>query len=140
MDERVVVCYGDGWKIVKKGKKTESKMPSTLDGTPVFDTVEVMPEFPGGMQALMKYLAMNIKYPVKAQEAGTQGRVIVQFIVNKEGAVTDPTVARSVESSLDQEAIRIVKAMPAWTPGLQKGEPVNVKFTLPVMFKLTDND
>ncbi len=140
MDELVVVGYGDGWKIVKEGEKTEAKMPSTLDGTPVFDTVEVMPEFPGGMQALMKYLAMNIKYPVKAQEAGTQGRVIVQFIVNKEGAVTDPTVARSVESSLDQEAIRIVKAMPAWTPGLQKGEPVNVKFTLPVMFKLTDND
>ncbi len=140
MDELVVVGYGNGWKIVKEGEKTEAKMPTTLDGIPVFDTVEIMPEFPGGMQALMQYLAKSIKYPVQAQEAGTQGRVIVQFIVNKDGGVTDVAVARSVDASLDDEAIRIVKAMPTWTPGLQKGEPVNVKFTLPVMFKLTDNN
>ena len=141
VDEIVVVGYGnDNVQPVVEGEKTNAGTPSTLNGVPVYDTVEVMPEFPGGMQALMQYLAKSIKYPVQAQEAGTQGRVIVQFIVNKDGGVTDVAVARSVDASLDDEAIRIVKAMPTWTPGLQKGEPVNVKFTLPVMFKLTDNN
>ena len=135
VDERVV-AYGNGWKIVKEDEKTNVEMPKSIDGTPTFDIVEQMPEFPGGMQALMKYLAQSIKYPTQAQEAGIQGRVIVQFIVNKDGTISDATLARGVEPSLDDEAIRIVKAMPSWTPGLQKGQPVNVRFTLPVAFRL----
>ncbi len=107
--------------------------------TPVFEVVEQMPEYSGGgMGELMKYLAMNVRYPKAAQEAGVQGRVMVQFIVDKEGNITHPNVIRPVNRELDAEAIRVVKAMPRWKPGKQKGEAVAVKFTIPVMFLLQD--
>ncbi|MBQ7192681.1 MAG: TonB family protein [Paludibacteraceae bacterium] len=102
----------------------------------VFVVVEDMPEFPGGPQALMKYLGESIKYPLIAQENGIQGRVICQFVVNKDGSIVDVEVVRSVDPSLDKEAIRVVKAMPKWKPGQQRGKAVRVKYTLPVSFRL----
>jgi len=102
----------------------------------VFVIVEDKPQFPGGDQAMMKWLAENIKYPVIAQENGMQGRVICQFVVNKDGSIVDIDVVRSVDPSLDKEAIRVIKSMPKWKPGKQRGKPVRVKFTLPVVFRL----
>jgi protein TonB len=103
----------------------------------VFVVVENMPEFPGGQQALFKYLSENVKYPVIAQENGIQGRVICQFVVNKDGAIVDIEVVRSSgDASLDKEAVRVIKSMPKWKAGKQRGKPVRVKYTLPVNFKL----
>ena len=102
----------------------------------IFQVVENMPEFPGGTAALMAYLRKNIKYPTICQEQGIQGRVIVQFVVNKDGSIVDPVVARSVDPYLDKEAIRVVSSMPKWKPGKQRGKPVRVRYTLPVAFKL----
>ena len=103
----------------------------------VFVVVESMPEFPGGQQALFKYLSENVKYPVIAQENGIQGRVICQFVVNKDGSIVDVEVVRSGgDASLDKEAIRVIKSMPKWKPGKQRGKPVRVKYTVPVNFKL----
>ena len=102
----------------------------------IFEVVENMPEFQGGQAALMAYLAKNIKYPTIAQENGTQGRVIVQFVVNKDGSIVDAKVVRSVDPYLDKEALRVINTMPKWKPGMQRGKPVRVKFTVPVMFRL----
>ena len=103
----------------------------------VFVIVESMPEFPGGQQALFKYLSENVKYPVIAQENGIQGRVICQFVVNKDGSIVDVEVVRSGgDPSLDKEAVRVIKSMPKWKPGKQRGKPVRVKYTVPVNFKL----
>ena len=103
----------------------------------VFVVVESMPEFPGGAQAMMKYIAENIKYPVIAQENGIQGRVICQFVVNKDGSIVDVEVVRSGgDPSLDKEAVRVIKSMPKWKPGKQRGKAVRVKYTVPVNFKL----
>ena len=103
----------------------------------VFDVVEQMPSFPGGNAALMNYLSSNIKYPVIAEENGIQGRVIVQFVVGKDGGISNVHVAKSVDPSLDKEAVRVVKSMPKWIPGKQNGQAVNVKYTLPVTFRLS---
>ena len=103
----------------------------------VFVVVEKMPEFPGGQQALFKYLSENVKYPVIAQENGIQGRVICQFVVNKDGKIVDVEVVRSGgDPSLDKEAVRVIKSMPKWKPGKQRGKAVRVKYTVPVNFKL----
>ena len=102
----------------------------------VFDGVEEMPSFPGGQAALMSFLSSNIKYPVVAQENGVQGRVIVGFVVERDGSITDVKVMRSVDPSLDREAQRVVKAMPRWKPGKQNGSAVRVKYTVPVVFRL----
>ena len=102
----------------------------------VFQVVEKMPSFPGGDAALFKYLSDNVKYPVIAQENGVQGRVICQFVVNRDGSIVDVEVVRSVDPSLDKEAIRVIKSMPKWSPGQQRGKPVRVKYTLPVNFRL----
>ena len=102
----------------------------------VFDMVEQMPTFPGGQQELMAYLGKNIKYPTIAQENGTQGRVIIQFVVERDGTITDVHVARGVDPYLDKEAVRVVQSMPKWIPGKQNGKAVRVKFTVPVMFRL----
>ena len=103
----------------------------------VFVVVETMPEFPGGTQALFKYLSENVKYPVIAQENGIQGRVICQFTVNKDGSIVDVEVVRSGgDASLDKEAVRVIKSMPKWSPGKQRGKAVRVKYTVPVNFKL----
>ena len=103
----------------------------------VFVVVEKMPEFPGGQQALFKYLSENVKYPVIAQENGIQGRVICQFVVNRDGSIVDVEVVRSGgDPSLDKEAVRVIKSMPKWKPGKQRGKAVRVKYTVPVNFKL----
>ena len=104
----------------------------------VYEVVENMPEFPDrGMSGLMKYLSANIRYPEAAHKAGTQGRVTVQFVVSKDGSIGDVKVIRGVDPTLDAEAIRVISGMPKWKPGTQKGEPVNVRYTVPVMFRLT---
>ena len=103
----------------------------------VFVKVEKDPEFPGGVQALFKYLSENIKYPVIAQENGIQGQVVCQFTVNKDGSIVDINVVRSSgEPSLDKEAVRVIQSMPKWKPGQQGGKAVRVKYTLPVRFRL----
>ncbi len=102
----------------------------------VFDVVEQMPSFPGGNAALMAYLSNNVKYPVVAQENGVQGRVIVSFVVERDGSITDVTVVRSVDPSLDREAQRVVRSMPHWNPGKQNGSAVRVKYNVPVSFRL----
>ena len=107
-----------------------------LQGTAVFEVVEEMPEFPGGVDAMMEYLQKELRYPESAKEKGIQGRVTVQFIIDKEGNVTNSKVTRSVDKDMDAEAIRLVKAMPKWKPGMQKGKAVAVKYTVPVVFRL----
>ena len=108
-----------------------------LKGTPLYEVVEQMPEFPGGgMAAALEYIQKNMQYPESAKKNGTQGRVMVQFVIDKEGNVTEPKVIRSVDKELDAEAIRLLKSMPKWKPGMQKGEVVAVKYTMPVLFKL----
>lgn len=103
----------------------------------IFVVVETMPEFPGGQQQLFKFLSENVKYPVIAQENGIQGRVICQFVVNKDGSIVDVEVVRSGgDASLDKEAVRVIKSMPKWNPGKQRGKAVRVKYTVPVNFKL----
>lgn len=101
-----------------------------------FDIVEQMPTFPGGDGKLMEWLSKNIKYPAVAEENGVQGRVIVRFVVGKDGSISNASVVRSVDPSLDKEALRVVKAMPRWIPGKQNGSAVPVWFTLPVTFQL----
>lgn len=111
--------------------------PDTVDiANAVFDMVEEMPEFKGGNKALMDYLAANLQYPKGAETKGTQGRVIVQFIVNTDGSIDNAKVLRSVDPELDAEALRVINGMPKWKPGTQKGEPVRVKYTVPVVFRL----
>lgn len=103
----------------------------------IFEVVEQMPEFPnGGMAGLMQFLSKNIKYPTIAQENGTQGRVTVQFVVNRDGSIVDAKVLRGVDPYLDKEALRVIGTMPKWKPGMQRGKPVRVKYTVPVMFRL----
>ena len=102
----------------------------------VFDMVEQMPTFPGGQQELMSYLGKNIKYPTISQEMGSAGRVIVQFVVDKDGSISNPEVVRGVDAYLDKEAIRVISSMPKWRPGVQNGKKVRVKFTVPVSFRL----
>ena len=122
---------------VLKGKEVIAQAePPKEEETKVFDVVEVMPSFPGGQAALFEWLSKNIKYPVVAEENGVQGRVIVTFVVERNGSITDVQVVKSVDPSLDKEAVRVVKAMPHWIPGKQNGSAVRVKFTVPVTFRL----
>jgi TonB family protein len=115
---------------------TYAPQPKEVEQGEVFQVVEEQPMFPGGMEEMMKFLQQNVKYPKEAQEQGKQGRVIVQFVVNKDGSISNDTIVRSVDPLLDAEALRVVRSMPNWTPGKQKGEPVRVRFTLPVTFRL----
>lgn len=102
----------------------------------IFVVVEDQPLFPGGNAAMMKFLSDNIKYPVIAQENNIQGRVICNFVVEKDGSITDVQVVRGVDPSLDREAVRVIQQMPRWSPGKQRGQAVRVRFTLPVVFRL----
>lgn len=108
----------------------------TRDEGEVFMIVEEMPEFPGGTEALQKYLAQSVRYPVIAQENGIQGRVYIQFVINQNGEVTNATILRGVDPSLDREALRVVEAMPKWKPGKQRNRPVRVSYTVPINFVL----
>ena len=120
--------------IVVVGYASQEKSPAEEDV--VFEVVEQMPSFAGGMGGLMRYLSKNIKYPVAAQKAGAQGQVIVQVIIDSNGNVTNPKITKSVDPSLDAEAIRVTSNMPKWQPGMQRGKAVNVKYTFPIDFKL----
>ena len=117
-------------------EKIAEPEPVKEEETKVFDVVEQMPSFPGGPSALMQYLSSNIKYPVVAEENGVQGRVVCTFVVEKDGSITDVSVVKSVDPSLDKEAVRVVKSMPKWIPGKQNGSAVRVKYTVPVTFRL----
>lgn len=114
----------------------EPEPPKHEEENKVFDIVEQQPLFPGGPAALMKYLSEHTKYPVVAQENGVQGRVTVQFVVEKDGSISDVHVLRGVDPLLDKEAVRVVKSMPRWTPGKQNGINVRVNYRVPVLFRL----
>ena len=119
----------------KKNKGVVSMDSPEADGA--FDVVEKMPEFPGGVGEMMKFLSMTVKYPEAAEKAGTQGRVIASFIVEKDGSISGAKVVNSVSEELDAEALRVINAMPKWTPGMQKGKAVRVKYTIPITFRLS---
>ena len=102
----------------------------------VFEKVEDMPEFPGGEQAMMEFVAKNVQYPKEAMEKGISGRVLVGFIVEKDGSICETEVVKGIGGGCDEEAVRVVKAMPKWKPGKQDGKPVRVSFQLPIIFKL----
>lgn len=126
----------DGEVLKAKEEIAQPEPPKNEEENKVFDVVEEQPSFPGGQGALMAWLRDNIKYPVVAAENGIQGKVIVQFVVGKNGSISNVKVLRSVDPSLDREAVRVVSSMPNWTPGKQNGTSVNVRYTLPVTFKL----
>ena len=111
--------------------------PDNEDPEKIYQVVEVQPEFPGGTSEMMKFLSQNIKYPVVAREAGKEGRAVVTFVVNKDGLITNTEIVKSAgDASLDAEAVRVVESMPRWKPGMQGGKAVNVRYTLPIMFRL----
>ena len=128
--------YANGEILKAKEVIAEPEPPKHEEENKVFDIVEQQPLFPGGPAALMKYLSENTKYPVVAQENGVQGRVTVQFVVEKDGSISDVHVLRGVDPSLDKEAVRVVKSMPRWTPGKQNGITVRVNYRVPVLFRL----
>ena len=133
MEEIVVVGYAPEEE--KKQPVAKEEVKQTEEEV-IFQVVEQMPEFPGGMSEAMKFLAKNIKYPVTAQQAKIEGRVIVQFVVGKDGSISDVHTVRSVSPELDAEAIRVVSMMPKWNPGKQRGKAVSVSYTMPIMFRL----
>lgn len=103
---------------------------------PIYDVVEKAPSFPGGMKEVWKYISDNIKYPKELEEAAVQGRVVVSFVVSSQGYLYDAKVTKTICDELDQEALRVVRCMPKWEPGTQKGKNVNARFTLPISFRL----
>jgi periplasmic protein TonB len=128
VDLGILDDYGDGPiapPVVEAPKKEE-----------IFTRVEQMPQFGSGEKELLEYLAKNIKYPAIARENGIQGTVVIQFVVDKNGKVTEPTVVRELGGGCDEEALRVIRNMPNWIPGKQQGKPVKVRYTLPVRFKL----
>ena len=121
----------------KAGEITaESSAPKKVFTGKVYEIVEQMPEYPGGLTALMNYLRVNTRYPAVAQKAGIEGRVIVSFIVEPNGSVSNVEIVRSVDTELDQEALRVVRQMPKWKPGTQNGVAMRVKYRLPITFTL----
>lgn len=122
----------NNYKIMLRKENTDPNQP--------YDVVEKMPQFPGGTGKLFEFLSMNVKYPAEAEKNDVQGRVIVTFVVEKDGEVSNAKVVKSVNPALDAEALRVINAMPKWTPGMQGGEPVRVKYTVPVTFRLQGKD
>lgn len=135
-----ISCISNEKKNEQATSTSEAKVEPQVDENGVYMVCEEMPKFPGGMAECMKFLGKNIQYPTQAIENGTQGRVIVQFIVQKDGSITDAIVARGVDPLLDKEALRVINSMPKWEPGKHKGEAVSVKYTVPVMFRLGEDD
>ncbi len=121
---------------VQKYVPVESNNDEEQEEAQIFTVVESMPSFPGGDAARIKYLNENIKYPQMARESGIQGRVFVTFVVEKDGSVTDVKVLRGIGGGCDEEAVRVIKNMPKWIPGKQRGKPVRVQFNMPILFKL----
>lgn len=110
--------------------------PEEIDTDAIFIHVEDDPEFPGGTTALMKYLGQNVRYPAICQEMGIQGRVYVSFVVNRDGSIVDVEIMKGVDSNLDEEALRVIRAMPNWKPGVQSGRKVRVSYRIPISFSL----
>ena len=133
----VVVAKKPEAEVAEKNNKGVVSMDSPEADEKAFDVVEQLPQYPGGVGEMMRFLSMNIKYPEAAEKAGTQGRVIVSFIVEKDGSVSNAKVQKSVSEELDAEALRVINAMPKWTPGMQKGKAVRVKYTIPITFRLS---
>ena len=125
-----------GGEVLKAKEDIKAPEPPKQEENKIFTVVEQMPMYPGGDAALMQYLSSNIHYPAVAAENGVQGRVVVGFVVERDGSITDVNVMRSVDPSLDREAVRVVKNMPRWTPGKQNGSAVRVKYQVPVTFRL----
>lgn len=125
-DENTTYDYQQEIAVVEEEEETQE----------VFFIVEEMPVFPGGEEALRKFIAQSVKYPVIAQENGIQGRVFVSFVVNQKGEVTNVKVARPFDPNLDKEAVRVVQSMPKWSPGKQRGKAVKVSYTVPINFVL----
>ncbi|MBR5655683.1 MAG: TonB family protein [Prevotella sp.] len=141
--EAAIKSYGEDAKdgvIIVNTKKHQEELDKESKQIDALDVCESMPQFPGGASNLMGYLQQNIRYPKESMEANKQGRVIVQFVIRKDGSITDAHVVKSVDSQLDAEALRVISAMPNWTPGTQNGKPVNVKYTVPITFRLQGND
>jgi protein TonB len=120
------------------GKEAELLTPpAEVKQTTIFSCgFEVMPMFSGGQKALMEYLAANVRYPDTMEDTCAQGRVVVSFVVERDGSITEPKVVKSVHSALDEEALRVVNGMPKWIPGSQNGERVRTRYTIPITFKL----
>lgn len=134
VDENQVVLTENNDKVEIKEIKIEADPEPVAEE--IFDVVEESPEYEGGMKEMYAFLYANMKYPPMARESGVQGKVYVQFIVEKSGKVTDVQVLRGIGSGCDEEAVRVVKMMPDWKPGKQRGKPVKVRYKLPVTFKL----
>ena len=142
-EEAAIKSYGENAKkgvIIITTKKRQEELDNEPKQPDVFDVVEGMPQFPGGAAALMQYLSQNIRYPKEAMEAKTQGRVIVQFVVEKDGSISGAHVVKSVNPQLDAEALRVISAMPNWTPGTQNGQTVRVKYAVPISFRLKGDE
>jgi TonB family protein len=143
-EKTAIKSYGEkakyGALIITTVKHQEEIDNEPLSQPDVFDKVDEMPHFPDGMAGLMQYLSTNVRYPKDAKESGTQGRVIVSFIVEKDGSISNAKVTKPTYSSLDEEALRVVSAMPKWVPGKQNGEAVRVKYAVPVSFRLKGED
>ena len=143
-EEAAISSYGEkakyGALIITTVKHQKEIYNEQISQPDVFDKVDEAPQFPGGMAGMMQYLSSNIRYPEDAREAGTQGRVIVSFIVEKDGSISNAKVAKPTYSSLDEEALRVVNAMPKWVPGKQNGEAVRVKYSVPVSFRLGNKE
>lgn len=134
-ENRTITYYDPNGEVTEN--PVEKIEPYDKKSEETFEGVERMPAFPGGQQALFKFLSENVKYPPEAKKSGIQGRVVLQFTVDKEGAITDIEVVRSGgHPSLDNEAVRVIKMMPKWEPGTQRGKPVRVRYTMPVNFRL----
>lgn len=131
------LVIGNGEGITRQADVTEAlpQVPITKDSV-VLKTVEQLPEFPGGIVQFMKWLTRNLRYPPIAQSQRMQGKVVVSFIINKDGSIASPTIVQSVDPVLDREALRVVKMMPRWKPGLQNGKPCRTMFAIPVNFQL----
>lgn len=132
--------YGDAFyeiaKTIVSSQNSSSQGVSNTNTGKVFDVVEQMPMFPGGQSAMMSWINVNIQYPKEAESNGIQGRVVCTLVVEPDGSVSDVQVTRSIEPSLDKEAIRVLQNMPKWIPGKQNGSVVRVKYTVPVTFRL----
>ena len=127
-------------KVFPKPSEVQTKDSSTTASetseTPL-EVAEIMPEFPGGTEALLSFIKDNVEYPQKAIDEQTEGRVIIRFVVNSNGEISDPTILKGINKNLDQAAIDVINKLPRWKPGQQDGQPVSVRFTLPIVFKLT---
>ena len=126
----------DGQPANLEKKKEASQPDMTPDKNYVYQTVEEMPEFPGGVEAMMDYVAKSVVYPQEAMDNEISGRVLVCFVIEKDGSITEVEVLKGIGGGCDEEAVRVVKAMPKWKPGKQDGQPVRVSFTMPFTFKL----